>query len=44
MTAELIAKEIDQFGSFYEKEITILREEYGDENVEVQWGLVHYIS
>jgi len=44
MTAELIAKEIDQFSSFYEKEITILREEYGAENVEVQWGLIHYIS
>jgi len=44
MTAELIAKEIEQFSSFYEKEIAILQEEYGAENVEVQWGLVHYIS
>jgi hypothetical protein len=44
MNAELIAKETDQFSSFYEKELAILREEYGAENVEVQWGLIHYIS
>lgn len=44
MNAELIVKETDQFSSFFEKELTILREEYGAENVEVQWGLIHYIS
>jgi acyl-homoserine lactone acylase PvdQ len=42
-TAELIAKEIEQFSSFYEKEIVLLQQEYGEENVDVQWGLIHYI-
>lgn len=44
ITAELIATELDQFNCFFEKEIFILKEEYGVENVEVQWGLIHYIS
>lgn len=43
MDAELILNEKWQFSNFYEKEIFILREEYGPQNVEVQWGLVHYI-
>lgn len=43
MTAELIVKEIEQFSSFYEKEIVLLQQEYGEENVDVQWGLIHYI-
>lgn len=42
--AKLIAEEVQKFSDFYEKELVILREEYGEENVEVQWGLVHFIS
>jgi len=44
VTPELMATEITQFSDFYEKELTILRQEYGEENVEVHWGLIHYIS
>lgn len=44
VTPELIATEITQFSDYYEKELVILRQEYGEENVEVQWGLIHYIS
>ena len=44
VTPELIATEIEQFSDFYEKELVILRQEYGEENVAVEWGLIHYIS
>ena len=36
--------EIIQFCDFYEKELVILRQEYGEENVEVRWGLIHYFN
>jgi hypothetical protein len=44
VTPEMIAVEITAFSDFYEKELVILRQEYGEENVEVLWGLIHYIS
>lgn len=44
VTPELIATDIEQFSDFYEKELVILRQEYGEENVAVVWGLIHYIS
>jgi hypothetical protein len=44
VTPELIATEITQFSDFYEKELVLLRQEYGEENVSVVWGLIHYIS
>ena len=40
--AELIENEKHQFAAFYEKEIFILGEKYG--NIEVEWGLIHHIS
>lgn len=44
ITPALIAEEIERFSDFYEKELVILRQEYGDENVEVVWGLLNYVS
>lgn len=44
ITAELIADELEKFSVFFEKEIFILKEEYGAENVELKWGLIHYTS
>ncbi len=44
ITSELMVKEIDQFANFYERELGVLRQEYGKENVKIQWGLIHYIS
>lgn len=44
ITPEMIEKEITAFSDHFEKEIAILKQEYGDENVSVHWGLIHYIS
>jgi hypothetical protein len=44
LTTEIIAAETEKFVNFYEKELFILRQEYGEENVSVVWGLIHYIS
>lgn len=43
VTPDLIAAEIEQFNTFFEKELTLLRQEYGEDNVVVEWGLIHYI-
>lgn len=44
LTAENIQKETEEFTAFYQKEIDILREKYGAENVEVLWGVVNDLS
>lgn len=44
VSPESLQGEIKDFQSFYEKELVILRQEYGEENVEIQWGLIHDIS
>lgn len=40
---EIIATESELFYDRFEKEIQILRQEYGEENVSFGWGMVHYI-
>lgn len=43
ITPEMIAAELERFNDRFEKEIQLLRQEYGEENVTILWGLVHYI-
>jgi len=44
VTPELMAAEIKLFIEHYTKELDVLRQAYGEDNVEIQWGLIHYIS
>lgn len=39
----MIDAEMERFTDRFEKEIELLRQEYGEYNVALQWGLVHYI-
>lgn len=40
---DLIDSEKKLFLDFYQKELLFLNEQYGEENVDVQWGLIHYV-
>ena len=39
----VIKSEIDEFVKQYAKQIAVIEKSYGKENVELQWGLIHYI-
>lgn len=43
ITPEIMVSESDAFYARFEKEIQILRQEYGEENVSLGWGMVHYV-
>lgn len=40
---ELITAELNLFSDRFEKEIELLRQEYGPFNVSLHWGVVHYM-
>jgi hypothetical protein len=42
ITSEQITEEKSRFSDFYEKELVILRQEYGENEVFVNWGFVRY--
>ena len=44
VTPTLIDFEKDRFNSFFANELAVLRQAYGEKNVSVQWGLVHYFN
>lgn len=44
ITADVIEEETAQFKKYFKKELAILNEKYGQENVEVKWGLIHIVN
>lgn len=44
ITPEMCQDETQKFKLFFEKEIEILRAEYGEENVSVHWGYLSWVS
>jgi hypothetical protein len=41
--AGVVKNEIDEFVLQYKSAIAVIEEAYGKDNVEVKWGLIHYI-
>jgi len=41
---EIITKQVEWFKKVYEDEIVYLKSQFGEENVVVGWGLIHYWS
>lgn len=40
---QLMNEEVARFSEFYKRELSTLWEKYGAGNVQVKWGLIHYI-
>lgn len=43
VTSKIIAKQCAAFIQQFENEIEILHKFYGEENVTVKWGIIHYV-
>lgn len=44
ITPESMQEEVQEFTDQFQDAIALLRREYGEENVSIKWGLIHYIS
>lgn len=42
VTAKLITDDLEEFRKFYNKELDVLNKNYGEENVDVQYGIINY--
>ena len=43
VTAKLITDDLEEFRKFYNKELDVLNKNYGEENVDVQYGIINYL-